>query len=156
MDNKFKMTQSGLDALKAELAERLLKREQLREVIEDMRDKGDLSENEGYVLSLEDDLSNEKSIAEIQQMIDNAVIVKETSNTSKVGIGSKVEVESNGVKTLYIIVGDNESDPLANKISASSPIGSALMNKKVGDSVEVQLPKGVTKYTILSIKAVNS
>lgn len=150
MADKHTITKSGLELLKKELEEKLQKRDSLKNAIEEMRDRGDLSENDGYSLALDDNESNERRIAELESLIEKAKIVKETDDKS-VSVGNKVEVESNGQKSSFTIVGESEADPLANKISIGSPLGSALKGKKVGDSIKVELPRGAVEYKIISL-----
>lgn len=152
MDLEVVLTPEGYNNLKTELEERKNeKREKLKLEIEEMRAKGDLSENDGYTLALEDYQSNEKIIMEIEAKLANAKIVKKNPNAQAVHVSSIVLVQSGDQKIEYTVVGDTEADPISNKISLSSPIGSALMGKKVGDEVIIKLPKGDTKYKILSI-----
>lgn len=147
-----KITESGLEALKTEL--KYLQEEKkphLIEIIEDMRNKGDLSENDGYTLALEDYESNEIDIAKLQHMIETAVVIEETKKSGKVIVGSNVKVKSNGKDTIYTIVGHSEANPLENKISDKTPIGAALLGKSSGDKVKVQLPVGSIEFEIVEV-----
>lgn len=147
-----KITESGLEALKTEL--KYLQEEKkphLIEIIEDMRNKGDLSENDGYTLALEDYESNEIDIAKLQHMIETAVVIEEAKKSSKVIVGSNVKVKSNGKDITYTIVGHSEANPLENKISDKTPIGAALLGKSTGDKVKVQLPVGSVEFEILEV-----
>lgn len=147
------VTKDGFEALEKELNEKLQKREELLKMIEELRALGDTSESEGLTLAQETYQSNEKSIAELRRTISKAEITDSTSNNGKVGIGSKVTVKSeqNG-KEVFFIVGGAESNPLEMKISASSPIGSALVGKKIGEKITVNLPKKDIQYEIVSIE----
>lgn len=150
MTQANEITQAGLEKLKTELNERIAKREELKTMIEEMRNRGDLSENDGYTLALEDNESNERRIAELEELVTNAVVVNDIG-MHVVSIGNSVEVDDEGKSTVFEIVGESETDPMSGKISSSSPIGSALMGKKVGDTAKVQLPKGETEFKILKI-----
>lgn len=146
------LTNDGLEKLKTELDE--LKSQGRREVIDRIRtakEFGDLSENAEY-----EDAKNQQSfiegrIQELTEMIKRAKVVGSKRDTSKVDIGDTIEVDCDGEKSTYIIVGSTESDPIAGKISAESPIARCLMGKKVGDSVEVPIPDGKMSCKILKI-----
>lgn len=150
--NKYSISTEGLEELKSELEQRLnSKREDLKEMIEEMRSRGDLSENEGYTLALEEFESNERRIAELTDLIDNAKIIKRTSHNS-VGLGNKVTVEVEGKERSYTIVGESEANPIDNKVSAETPLGKALIGKKVGQSFSIELPLGTQALKILNIE----
>jgi transcription elongation factor GreA len=155
MDKNTDITLSpkGLEKLKNELAERTGEmRKKLADDIEENRNAGDVSENEGFEISLDNYASNEARIAEIEHIIATAIVV-ESKDDGKVGIGETVVVKnSQGVTITYEIVGDNEADPLNNKITDDSPIGSALVGHKKGDKVSVNLPAGKIEYEILEVK----
>lgn len=152
MNDKAQLTQKGYEKLEKDLQKLLNKREELKEVVEEMRARGDVSENEGYTLSLEQYQVNEKRIADIQNILDTAEIVQVSAASSDVvELGAQVEVEVDGEKILYHIVGESESDPINNKITLKSPIGIALDGKKPGAKVVVQLPKKKLEYKILKI-----
>ena len=93
----------------------------------------------------------ETRIAELEEMVKNAAVIRHT-NGGKVQIGSTVEVEKGGQKMTLTIVGPNETDPGAGKISNESPLGKAFLGKNSGDSVKVKTPAGDATYKILSIK----
>lgn len=150
MADQNAITKAGLIALKEELSSKLIKRDEIKAVIEEMRDRGDLSENDGYSLALDDNESNERRIAELQYLIENAKIINNTDDRA-VSIGNEVELHSDGKTTTLTIVGESESDPLSNKISIGSPLGSALKGKKSGEIVKVKLPRGNVEYKIVSI-----
>lgn len=145
------MTQKGLDELKVELDHRInVKREELRSIVEDSIQKGDISENEAYELALEETESNEMRIAELERVIGNAVIATDTG-IHTVSIGNTVSVRSSSGDLEIQIVGQAEANPLDNKISDATPLGQALIGKKKGDKVTISLPKGDVEYEILNI-----
>jgi transcription elongation factor GreA len=116
------------------------------------KEYGDLSENSEYVEAREEQARIEKRIAELDDMLKSAVIIKKnTAGGNLVQVGSTVTVRKNGKDTAYIIVGSDESDPANNKISNESPLGRAFLNRSAGDEVEVETPAGKAKYTIVSI-----
>jgi len=132
------LTKEGYDELKKELEYRINeKRKEISVLLGQAKDMGDLSENESYTAMTEEMHNNEYRILELQAILDNSKIV-ENCNKNKVCVGAKVTVLIDGKseKTLEI-VGEDQADPFEDKISYLSPIGSALMKKKVGDKVEI-------------------
>ena len=127
------LTKEGLEKLKEELKERETRlREKIANTLNEMRNQGDLRENDGYSMAIEEQHINEGRIAEIKEKIKNAKIVKETKK-NKVGVGDIVTLE--GEKSLkYQIVSEDEANPLDGKISHLSPIGESVVGKKIGDS----------------------
>lgn len=151
MQDPIYITKEGLEKLKEEL--RNLKEERIPEVarrIQVARDNGDISENAEYDAAKHEQAITEGKIKELEDIIKNAKISKGSSN--EVTVGSKVKVHVDGDEMELQIVGEMESNPAERKVSHSSPIGSALVGKKVGDKVEVEAPIGSVVYTILSIK----
>lgn len=150
MKKLFQITNDGKKELEAELAELKSRRGAIAEKIAEARDYGDLSENAEYDAAREDQGLVESRIAEIEDVLLNAEIIK-SSKSSTVSLGSKVELKT-GKKTVnYHVVGPVEADPLEGKISNESPIGLALMGKKVGDAVTITTPKGDIKYEVVSL-----
>jgi len=153
---KIQLTIEGLEELKSELKE--LKEVKLPKVIarvSSAREQGDLSENADYHSAKEEQNFVETRISEIQDVISRSVVVKESKGTSKVSIGSRVELTLKGKpgKTFtYEVVGEFESDPEEGKISSVSPIGKALLGKKKGESVTVVIPAGEAIYHIEDIQ----
>lgn len=151
MQDPIYITKEGLEKLKQEL--RSLKEEKIPEVarrIQIARDNGDISENAEYDAAKHEQAIIEGKIKELEDIIKNAKISKGSS--SEVTVGSKVKVHVDGDEMELQIVGEMESNPAERKVSHSSPIGSALVGKKVGEKVEVEAPIGSVVYTILSIK----
>jgi transcription elongation factor GreA len=146
-NNKYQTTASGLQKLKEELKDREEnQRSRIASTLNEMRNQGDLRENDGYTMAIEEQNINEERILELKEKIRNAVIIKDR-NKSKVGIGDTVHLK--GEKSLtYEIVGQEEANPLDGKISSLSPIGQAVINKKVGDKVTISTPKGDTTYIL--------
>ena len=148
-------TKEGFQALQDELRERqTIKREEIKEAIAVARSFGDLSENSEYDEARNEQAKNEARILELQALIDNALIVDETKiDTSVISIGSTVKVYDNEYEeeVEYSIVGSNEVDPLAGKISDQSPIGHALMGKAAGAEITVDTPAGTLTFKILEV-----
>ena len=145
----LKQLEEELDLLKGE------KRKEIAEKIKVARSYGDLSENSEY-----DDAKNEQAILEariatIEATLKVAVIIDENElgADQSVHVGSLVKVEniSMGREFEYRIIGSNESNPKENKISDESPVGKALLGKKVGDVVEVEVPTGLMTFKILAV-----
>ena len=151
MKKEFQLTKDGVAELQAELAELKAKLIDVIDAIKTARDQGDLSENAEYHAAKEEQERVDNRISEISHILANAEVVKRSS-TSSVGIGNTVSVKLGRKTVSYHIVDSVEADPLEAKISDESPIGSALMGKKVGDKVEIDLPAGKTSVEIQEIK----
>lgn len=150
INKQYQITAEGKKELEAELEELKSRRGEVADKIAEARDFGDLSENAEYDAAREEQGLLETRIAEIEDILNNADIIKATKK-SVVGLGSKVELKTGAKKVAYTIVGPVEADPLEGKISNESPIGMALYGKKVDDKVTIETPKGSTSYTIVSI-----
>ena len=149
------VTREGLQALENELAERKGKiRNEILEAIRTARGFGDLSENSEYDEAKDAQAKNESKILELEEKIKLAVVIEETAaNSNRVTLGKAVKVknEENGKETVYYIVGSTETDPFAHRISDQSPIGMALINSIVGDTVTANTPKGAVRLIVLDI-----
>lgn len=140
--------------LEAELAElKGPKRQQVLDALSFARSLGDLSENAEYHNARDEQGRLEERIAKIEEVLRNSVVVTKHS-TSSISVGSVVTVKKKGDKEsrVFTLVGSEEADMTAGKISNNSPIGAALMGKKKGDTVIFKTPKGETEYTISDIK----
>ena len=149
MKKHYHLTAEGKADLEIELSELIANRSDIAEKISNARDYGDLSENAEYDAAREEQGLLESRIAEVEEILQNADIIKPTKS-STVKVGSTVELK-NGSKVTYRIVGPVEADPLEGKISNESPIGEALMGTKAGDKVTIKTPKGETTYTVVSV-----
>jgi transcription elongation factor GreA len=152
-EKKVLLTKEGFRKLKEELKKREGEvRKNLQDVLNQMRSQGDLRENDGYSIAVEDFQNNEEKILEIKDRLDRSEVV-EKRKTSLVDIGSSVTIEcEKGNKKTYNIVGEDEANPLESKISYKSPIGSSLMGKKKGDKIKFSTPSGENICKILLIK----
>ncbi|MDF2503445.1 transcription elongation factor GreA [Clostridium sp.] len=152
---KYVMTYEGLKKLEEELEYlKTTKRKEVTEKIKVALSFGDLSENSEYDEAKNDQAFLEGRIIQLENMLKNATIVDESDiPKDKINVGSLVKVKDYEFdeEVNFLIVGSAEADPLANKISNESPIGSALIGKKVGEIVEVQVPDGINKFEILEI-----
>ncbi len=149
------LTPEGLQKLEQELEYlKVTGRKDIAEKIKIARGFGDLSENAEYDAAKDAQAAMEKRIGELEEMIKNAQVVDlDAVGTDVVSILSKVKVLDIDMEDedIYTIVGTTEADPDKNKISDESPIGTALLGKKVGDVVEVQTPGGSFELKILEI-----
>lgn len=150
MKKQFQITLEGKKELEAELVELKSRRADVADKIAEARDFGDLSENAEYDSAREEQGLLETRIAEIEDIVNNAEIIK-PSKRSTVGLGSRVELKTGAKKVVYTIVGPVEADPLDGKVSNESPIGMALYGKKVDDKVTIETPKGNISYTIVAV-----
>lgn len=150
MKKLFQITDEGKRELEKELEELKGRRGEIADKIAEARDYGDLSENAEYDAAREEQGLVESRIAEIEDILLNAEIIK-SGTSSKVGLGSKVELKTGKQTVTYTVVGPVEADPLEGRVSNESPIGEALMGKKVGDKVTITTPKGEIAYEIVSI-----
>lgn len=150
MKKMYQITASGQKELEAELTTLKARRGEIAEKIAEARDYGDLSENAEYDAAREDQGLVESRIAEIEDILTNAEIIKH-SRSSSVTIGSKVELKHGSKSVNYHVVGPVEANPIEGKISNESPIGLALMGKKVGDSASVVTPKGEIHYEVVAV-----
>lgn len=148
------LTSQGFIKLEEELNElKTVKRPQVIEAIKDARAQGDLSENADYDAARNDQAELEARIKELEYMIEHAKIIEERDN-NKVSIGSTVKIEyiEDEEEEEYKIVGSLEANPSENRISNESPLGIAILNKKLGDIVNVDSPNGAYSIKILEIK----
>ena len=152
---KVPMTQGGFDALKEELRWRQQEeRPRIIEAIAEARAHGDLSENAEYHAAKESQSLNEGRIKELEDVTARAQVLdpkKMSGGTVRFGATVKLVDEDTEEEKTYQIVGDAEADVKAGKISISSPISRALINKQVGDSIEVRAPGGDKAYEIVEV-----
>lgn len=149
------MSREKFEELTHELDElRTTRRKEVAEQLEYARSLGDLSENAEYQEAREMQAAVEERIGKIEHVLKNAKIVAEGKKSDHVAMGSVVTVQKIGgdEKKVYTIVGAEESDMFAGKISYHSPLGSALLNKKKGDEFSFHTPKGSQKYKILKVE----
>lgn len=147
------LTEERHREIKDEL-ERLKKdaRQEIAERLKRAKEYGDLSENSEYIEAKEAQSKLEARIFEIEEIVRNAVIIKKPTGKDVIAIGSTFEARKDGKIFRYTIVGSHEAKPEANLISNESPLGKAFLNRKAGDSVEAQTPKGKVVYKITKIE----
>ena len=152
MSNDVFMTKEGLEKLKEELSELVeTKRPAVAQRIQDAREMGDISENAEYDAAKQQQAFAEGRIAELEEIIKNAKVAVGGKN-GEVSVGSMVTVHIEGEEETFYIVGAVEADPVNKKISHESPIGSALLGKKIGDKIEIEVPIGNITYTVLKVE----
>ena len=159
MEKKIVVTESGLKALEDELVQlKTVRRKEVSEKIGVARSFGDLSENSEYDEAKNEQAIVEARIADLEVMLKNVVILDEEElGTDKVSLGAAVKVscefpDEDPTEETYTIVGSTEADLDNNKISDESPIGKALLGKKVGEIAEAELPTGeIAKFEVLHI-----
>ena len=152
-NDKVYLTDEGFLELEQELNElKNVRRPEVIKALKEARALGDLSENAEYDAARQEQAQTEARIKELEAMIEHAVII-ENVDTNEVSIGTKVTIEYVGDDDTeeYSIVGVKEADPFNNKISNESPIAAAILNKKVGTTVEVSSPDGVYKVKIVNV-----
>ena len=155
--NKTLLTHQGYQELKDELDHLInVKRPENIKAIKDARSLGDLSENADYDAARNEQAEIEGRIKQLEKLLENVEIIDSLKQDKGiVNIGNAVEIKymdgSDDIEE-YKIVGSQEADPFAFKISNESPIAKALLNRKVGDIVDVDSPNGVYQVEITAIK----
>jgi transcription elongation factor GreA len=145
------ITAAGLEALEAELAElEGAGRRAIAARILTARELGDLKENAEYHIAKEDQAHLETKIKRLRERLRNAVVVEADAEASSFSFGTTAEIldEASGKQHKWTIVGPTEADLKQGKLSAESPVAKALLNRAPGETVEVQTPGGVRRYTI--------
>lgn len=155
-EKKIILTYAGLKALEDELENlRVVKRKEVAEKIKEAREQGDLSENAEYDAAKDEQRDIEARIDELEKILKNVeVVVEEEVDLEKINVGCTVLVHDDEYdeEIEFKIVGSTEANSLQGKISNESPVGQALMGKKVGDVVDVETPAGNIRYTVLKIE----
>ena len=155
MAKKQMYTQQGYQELVDELNYlKFEKREKIKNDIAVARSFGDLSENSEYDEARNEQAKNEARIKELEELLENAVILDEsTIDTSVISLGSRVKLfdEVLGEERVFDLVGSNESNPMEGKISDQSPIGAALMGRRVGDKISLEVLNGTVSMKVLEV-----
>jgi len=152
MDSKkIYLTKEGLEELKQEFEElSKVKRPEILNRVSQARNMGDLSENAEYTVAREELSFIDGRIEELEELLKQAVLIS-NNHSSTIKLGSTVKVITTDGKEEFTVVGEWEADPKDRKISHESPLGKALLGKKVGERVEVEAPAGKIIYTIEAI-----
>ena len=144
-----------LKELKKELEEhKTVLRQQISERIQEAQTQGDITENAEYAEAKEAQSFNEGRIMELENLINNAVVIpKKQTRKDMVQVGSQIIIKDKKAKKFeFTIVGSEDANPIEGKISNESPLGQAFLDRKQGEEIEVQTPRGKIKYKIMKIK----
>ncbi|MGF1472313.1 MAG: transcription elongation factor GreA [Rubrobacteraceae bacterium] len=155
--NEELITPEGLEKLQTEL-EHLTetRRREIADRIRQAREFGDISENSEYDDAKNEQYLLERRISELQRRVRSAKVVDPSEATSdSVDLGTRVTLRllDKGEERTFQIVGANESDPPGGKLSHASPVGRAVLKRRVGEKVSVATPRGTTEYEIVNVEA---
>lgn len=151
MADVFKLTREGIEELKAEFEKLMAERPAVAEAIATAREFGDLRENAEYAAAKEKQAKNESRISEIDHILKHSEIIKTPKTNDKVQVGNTVVLKGEKGSRTLTIVGSVEANPSEGKVSDESPIGKATLGKKLKDKVEIEMPAGVSVFTIEKI-----
>ncbi len=155
MAKQIIVSKEGLRKLQQELEYlKTVKRKEVAQAIQKARAYGDLSENSEYDEAKNEQAEIEGKIARLEETLENAIVLDDSDlTTDKVNVGNKVVVHNidTDEECEYKIVSTTEADPMQFKISDDSPLGKALIGQSKGDSINVETPMGIVKYTITEI-----
>ncbi|HJC46557.1 MAG TPA: transcription elongation factor GreA [Candidatus Lachnoclostridium pullistercoris] len=158
-EKKNILTYAGLKQYEDELQNlKVFKRKEVAQKIKEAREQGDLSENAEYDAAKDEQRDIEARIEELEKLLKNAeVVVEDEIDLDKINVGCKVKVKDMEYDEdmEFFIVGSTEANSLQNKISNESPVGQALIGKKVGDVVDVETQMGTIQYQVLEIQRVS-
>lgn len=147
---RIQFTQEGLEKVREEHAALTAKRPEAIARLRTAREQGDLSENGAYKAARFEVNNIDGRLRHLNKLLILGQVY-EPKNTGIVELGSTVTIYDGSKQHTYTIVGGYESNPLEGKLSTYSPIGKALIGKKVGDIVQITIPKGIVHYTIINI-----
>ncbi len=155
MSEEYLLTQEGYDKIVAEHEELVaVRRREVAEKIKEALSYGDISENAEYDAAKNEQADLEERIHKLETMMRKAKIIDESEVASDtVSVGKKVLVKNveDGEEDEYAIVGSTEADPFEGKISNESAVGSALIGRKIGEIVEIEVPDGKVSYKIVDV-----
>lgn len=158
-EKKNILTYAGLKQYEDELQTlKVVKRKEVAQKIKEAREQGDLSENAEYDAAKDEQRDIEIRIEELEKLLKNAeVVVEDEVDLDKINVGCKVKVYEIDFdeEMEFRIVGSSEANSLQNKISNESPVGKALLGKKIGDIVNVETQVGTIQYKVLEIQRVS-
>ena len=158
-EKKNILTYAGLKQYEDELQNlKVFRRKEVAQKIKEAREQGDLSENAEYDAAKDEQRDIELRIEELEKLVKNAeVVVEDEIDLEKISVGCQVKVleMDEDEEMEFRIVGSTEANSLQNKISNESPVGHALLGKKVGDVVDVETQVGVIQYKVLEIQRVS-
>jgi transcription elongation factor GreA len=151
MKKLFHLTAKGVEDLELEFKQLLSQRSEISERIKLAREFGDLSENAEYSSARQEQERAEARIAEVDHILKNVTIIESPKKKDIVELGNTVALKGKSTDKTFTIVGSVEADPLNGLVSDESPIGKALLGKKIGENVEIVTPAKTTGYKIVSI-----
>lgn len=153
MDKKIYLTKEGIAELKKEYDDLSnVKRPEVLARVSQARNQGDLSENAEYVAAREELSFIDGRLDELEELLKQAVLIRDRKTSSgTIKLGSKVTLHVKGKEETFMLVGEWEADPKERKISHESPLGKALIGRKIGEKVEVEAPAGKITYSVVSI-----
>lgn len=152
-DKNIYLTAEGLEELKKEHTDlSKVRRPEVVKRVASARELGDLSENAEYQAARDELAFIDGRLEELEDILKKVQLIKDHASLSSVELGSTVTLDHKGKNEDYMVVGEWEADPIEKKISHASPLGKALLGKKIGDNVEVEAPAGKIIYTIISLK----
>jgi transcription elongation factor GreA len=147
------ISQEGYEKLKRELDDRTnVKRLEIAARIEAAKELGDLSENAEYAEAKDEQAFNDGRVAELMALLKNVTVVQNNGHKDKVSMGSCITASSDGKVKEFTVVSFNEANPAEGKISNESPLGVACLNRKKGEKITVNTPRGKVVYEIIDIK----
>ncbi|RQD72088.1 MAG: transcription elongation factor GreA [Tindallia sp. MSAO_Bac2] len=156
MNKEMVLTPKGKEKIENELEQlKTVRRKEIAARIKQAIEFGDISENSEYDEAKNEQAQIEEKINKLENILKKSVIIDEEDiSTDAVSIGSRVHVKEDGENEIaeYTIVGSAEADPYEAKISNESPVGRALIGKKVGEKAEIQIPDGITYYEVIKIE----
>lgn len=150
MKKQFYLTKEGVAELEEELQTLVAQRGPIAERIKTAREFGDLAENAEYQTARQEQEKVENRVSEIEHILQNVEVIKKPKGGDTVQLGSTVTLKNGSTKT-FQVVGTMEADPLEGKISDESPLGMAVLGKKVGDEVEIKATTDTAVYKIVEI-----
>lgn len=151
MKKQFNLTAKGVAEIKKELEALLADRPNVSARIKTAREFGDLSENAEYSSARQEQEKAEMRISEIEHILENVNIISHPKNNDVVELGNTVSLKGPKATKEFTIVGSVEANPLKGKISDESPIGKALLGKKINQEVEIVTPAETASYKITKI-----
>ena len=151
MNKLYRLTKYGIKEREDELATLVAKRGPSAEAIKSARELGDLAENAAYPAARQEQERTETRISEVEHILRNAELINGSKGDSKERLGARVTLKSDGKKKEFKVVVSVEPDPLEGKISDESPLGQAVLGKKVGDEVEIVTPAETATYKVVEI-----
>ncbi len=147
----IKFSKEGYEKLSINLIKLEQQREKAIESLQKAKEQGDLSENGAYKAARYELGNVDRQLRLVKYQLRFGKVIEKTTN-DKIDFGSTITIDNGNKKMIFTLVGGYESDPKQNKLSTYSPIGKAVIGKKVGETVLVQTPSGERKFTIISVK----